>query len=81
MQPHVALAIRDSATLLIPLLSVLLLIELQLPQPYLTITIIIVVDSIQLPLGNLDPLLWLQLRLHHRSLPREAQLLFVPVYL
>ena len=75
----VAVAIRVNATILIPHLGDLMIKE---PPPFqllLDTTLITVVDIILLPLGNLDPFSWLLLRLHHRSLPRAAQLLLLAV--
>lgn len=66
-------ASRVIATLHIPHLRGLMLPELPSIQLLPDATLLTVVDPIQLPLGKLDPLSWLQLRLHHRPLPREAQ--------
>ena len=75
----VAVAIRVNATIPIPHLANPMTKE---PPPFqllLDTTLITVVDTILLSFGNLDPFSWLLLRLHHRSLPRAAQLLLLAV--
>ena len=75
----VAVAIRANATIFIPHLENLMTREPPPFQLHLDTTLITVVEIIMLPLGNLDLFSWLLLRLHHRSLPRAAQLLLLAV--